>query len=57
MAWMSGLPQVGQWWGTRTVKPQWWQRRVRSVLWKTWCALQCGQSLFQPQSTQCSTGA
>ena len=31
------------------------QRAV--VLWNTWCALQCGQSLFQPQSTQCSTGA
>ena len=38
-------------------KPQWWQRRLRSILWNTWCALQCGQSLFQPQSWQCSTGA
>ena len=54
---MSGLPQAGQARGTRSVKPQWWQRRVRSILWNTRKALQCGHSLFQSQSAQCSTGA
>ena len=48
---------VGQARGTRSVKPQWWQRSVRSNLWNTRQALQCGQPLFQPQSAQCSTGA
>ena len=54
---MSMLPQAGQARGTRSVKPQWWQRSVRSILWNTRKALQCGHSLFQPQSAQCSTGA
>jgi hypothetical protein len=53
---MSGLPQDGQARGTRWVKPQWWQRSVRSILWNTWCALQCGQSLFQPQSGSAARG-
>jgi hypothetical protein len=47
---MSRLPQSGQAVGTRSVKPQWWQRSVRSPLWKTRQALQCGQPLFQPQA-------
>ena len=54
---MSRLPQSGQARGTRSVRPQWWQRSVRSALWKTRQALQCGQPLFQPQALQCSTGA
>ena len=54
---MSRLPQSGQARGTRSVKPQWWQRSVRSILWNTRQALQCGHPLFQPQSAQCSTGA
>ena len=37
--------------------PQWWQRSVRSSLVEHAKALQCGQSLFQPQAAQCSTGA
>ena len=53
---MSTLPHAGQARGTRCVKPQWWQRRVRSILWKTRKALQCGQSLFQSQEVQASTG-
>lgn len=53
----SRLPQSGQARGTRSVRPQWWQRSVRSALWKTRQALQCGQPLFQPQAPQCSTGA
>ncbi len=44
---MSRLPQCGQARGTRSVKPQWWQRSVRSILWNTRNALQCGHSLFQ----------
>jgi hypothetical protein len=32
---MSRLPQAGQARGTRSVKPQWWQRSVRSILWNT----------------------
>ena len=39
------------------LKPQWWQRSVRSALWNTRQALQCGQPLFQPQAPQNSTGA
>ena len=57
MPWMSRLPHSGQARGTRSVKPQWWQRSVRSILWKTRQALQCAQPLFQPQAPQCSTGA
>ena len=49
---MSRLPQSGQARGTRSVRPQWWQRSVRSSLWKTRQALQCGQALFQLQSGQ-----
>ncbi len=40
-----------------SARPQWWQRSVRSCLWKTRQALQCGQPLIQPHSPQCSTGA
>ena len=54
---MSALPQAGQARGTRSVAPQWWQRKVRSIWWNTRNALQWRHSLFQPQSAQCSTGA
>ena len=54
---MSMFPQSGQARGTRSVKPQWWQRSVRSILWNTRYALQLGQWLFQPQAWQLSTGA
>ena len=54
---MSTLPQAGQARGTRSVKPQWWQRSVRSILWNTRKALQFGHSLFQSQAVQASTGA
>ena len=57
MAWMSTLPQAGQARGTGSAKPQWWQRRLRSTLWNTRKALQCGHSLFQSQWLQPSTGA
>ena len=54
---MSGLPQSGQARGTGSVKAQWWQRSVRSRLWNTRQALQCGQPLIQPHSPHWSTGA
>ena len=54
---MSVLPHSGQARGTACVRPQWWQRSVRSALWNTRQALQCGQALCQPQAPQRSTGA
>ena len=54
---MSRLTQPGQLCGTRSGKPQWWQRSVRSPLGMAGQVLQSGRPLYQPQLAQYSFGA